>query len=460
MKKVGIIIPDGTGIRNYLFSDLIKGLKKHGNIVLFHAVSSEAIKEITTVQNESFECVEIPSFRETLKQRFIRELICLSRLVHNAKLVNNKSIKTNWRPSKSKLKTKLFYGLIEFCAPYFSKSYTRILKLEDKLVVLMQSNNEEYLNLLQDVKPDILFSTHQRALTALPLLEAAHKLNIDTIGAIFSWDNLPKARLTLRTNKYIVWSEYMKNEVNTFYPEIEEENIVITGTPQFEFYYKNELFSSKDEFCSQFNLDPNKKILCFSGDDVRTSPFDPQYLMDVAQVIHENNLPIQILLRRAPVDFSRRYETIVEKYVNIIKVAEPLWHAISTDVSKWQTIFPTYKDVKLLVNTVRYSDAVINLGSTMAHDFAVYNKPAIYFNYNPVKNDKWKVEKIYEYQHFRSMGNLKPVIWLNRKEDIKNTLIQVMQGDVYLDNTDWLNLIAENRQKASENISNFISKCI
>ena len=51
-----------------------------------------------------------------------------------------------------------------------------------------------------------------------------------------SWDNLVKARLAIRTREYIVWSNYMRDELLRYYKEIDAANNVITGKPQFELY--------------------------------------------------------------------------------------------------------------------------------------------------------------------------------------------------------------------------------
>jgi hypothetical protein len=287
-------------------------------------------------------------------------------------------------------------------------------------------------------------------------------LGIKNIGAIYSWDNIPKARLSVRTNEYVVWSKHMKNEMKIFYPEIKQDNIIITGTPQFEFYSDKELLISKEFFFKKIGLDMNRKVVCFSGDDTRTSPFDPEYLEDLAESIMKmpENERCQILLRRCPVDISGRFQKIIKKHSTIIKEAAPIWN-FDKEGDNWQLIYPNYKDIALLVNTVYHSDVVINVGSTMAHDFAIFNKPAIYLNYNPVKSNKWNIETIYKFQHFRSMKNLNPVFWLNEKKDIieviKKALNSDLSSDEIKDAQRWLNIISEYREIASQNIVNYLN---
>lgn len=459
--KVGIVIPDGTGIRNYLYSNLVEELhKKQCTLVLYHSVSNEAIEEIHKKHRKEFEVIQLPAYSETLLQKFYRETICFARLNHNAKKVENPTILAHWTPRKRTLKTKLFYSAVEFIGAIIAKDYKKILGFESRYDKSIAKSSSVHKSILKETKPAILFSTHQRSMNAVPLIKAAKILGVKSVGAIFSWDNLPKARITVRTDSYVVWSRHMKSEMNTFYPEVNNDNIEITGTPQFEFYHREELQLTKEEFCNKFELALNKKTLCFSGDDEFTSPFDPKFLEDIVKVIDQKKLDVQVILRRAPVDLSGRFDYLIEKYPQIIKPIAPLWVTASNDTSQWQTIFPSFDDVKLLINTVKHSDVVINLGSTMALDFAMYSKPAIYLNYNPVQSNDWNVEKIYNFQHFRSIDNLTPVVWLNDKNDIAQVIESALINTKALDNLEWLDKIAEHRKDSSKNIAKYIVSCI
>lgn len=462
MKKIGVVITDGVGYRNFVLSPFFNELKKKEyHIILIHTISKNAIKEIIKLEGNSIKFEKIPEYKETVKQKFLRELVCLLRLKNNIKLTKNNSLNENWKPNK-KGKNYFFYKLIEFISLLFYFNYRIILFLEKIYDNEISKSTDKITLLLKRINPDIIFNTHQRSLIAVPIVAAAKKLGIKNVGAIYSWDNIPKARLSVRTDEYVVWSKHMKNEMKIFYPEIKQDNIIITGTPQFEFYSDKELLISKELFFKKIGLDMNRKVVCFSGDDTRTSPFDPEYLEDLANslmLFTENTRP-QILLRRCPVDVSGRFQKIIKKHSTIIKEAAPIWN-FDKEGDNWQLIYPNYKDIALLVNTVYHSDVVINVGSTMAHDFAIFNKPAIYLNYNPVKSNKWNIETIYKFQHFRSMKNLTPVFWLNEKKDIieviKKALNSDLSSDEIKDAQRWLNIISEYREIASQNIVNYLN---
>ncbi len=422
-EKIVLLFPDGVGIRNYLYSNVFQGVEE--DLVLFHnfdAATIAVLKESTSLS----EVITIPVYKESVKEKFLRELICLSRLYYNVNKTSNRTLLTNWNWKQKTASKKLFYKIIENTSPFFKK-YSSILKLEESYQKAIRQNSfyKEMKAILNQVQPKTIFCSHQRALKAAPVFAAAKDLGIPTTTVIYSWDNLAKARLALRADKYLVWSNYMKKEMELYYPEIPSHAIHITGTPQFEFYDDPNNIIEKETFFKRYNLNPAKKIICFSGDDTKTSPDDPSYLRDLAEEITKANLQeeCQILLRRCPMDFSGRFDVVVKEYEDIIKEAAPLWHYNTS--KEWSAIYPSIEDVQLLVSTAFYADLVVNVGSTMAFDFAMFNKPCIYINYDQEskKERDWSVETIYQFQHFKSMPTKDAVIWLNNKDEIAEKLI-------------------------------------
>ncbi|OWU91809.1 MULTISPECIES: hypothetical protein [unclassified Flavobacterium] len=454
--RIALLFPDGVGIRNYLYSNVFDNLEE--DIVLFHNFDPEtitAIKESTPINEE----ILIPNYKESVKEKFLRELICLSRLYYNNSKVNNPSLLTNWNWNQKGLSKKIFYKAIEVSS-VFLKKYSSILKLEKRYQKAIRKNPfyNEVINLLKDRQINHVFCSHQRALSAAPVFAAAADLGIKTSTVIYSWDNLPKARLALRANNYLVWSDYMKDELKLYYPEIPSEDIHVTGTPQFEFYNNPDNIIDKNTFYEKYNLDLNKKIICFSGDDTKTSPDDPAYLKDIADEIIRANLQneYQILLRRCPVDFSGRFDVIIKQHKDLIKEAPPLWYFSKS--KEWNTVYPTFEDVKLLVSTVFYSEIVVNVGSTMAFDFGKFDKPCVFINYDQQNqnNKNWSVKTIYQFQHFKSMPDTNAVLWLNSKEEIIDKIIDKKNWNSIAPLKNWYEIVAGKENNIISKISNVI----
>lgn len=448
--KLFLLFPDGVGIRNYLYSGVLDGTELQP--VLLHNFTPDTIDYLKSL-GKAKDSIVIPDYKESTKERFLRELISLCRLRYNAEKQNNPTILSNWNTNHQSLARKSFYKTIETASKLYT-DYDAILKLETKYQKALRKNPfyEEMKTILQREKPKRIFCSHQRAPKMPTIFAAAKDLGIESSSVIYSWDNLPKAKMALRADRYLVWSQYMKEELLEFYPEIEPDHVVISGTPQFQFYNKPEYLIEKSEFFKRYDLDPNKKTICFSGDDEITSPDDPKYLNDAAEAIASagKSDEYQILMRRCPVDLSGRYDAVIQKY-DFIKEAPPLWNF--KKAAGWSEVYPLYDDVHLLVSTAYHCDLVINLGSTMAFDFAMFGKPCLFLNYDQTdkKVSEWSVKTIYNFQHFRSMKGLEPVGWIKSKTDIAPLIAKCLADpqSIGKDRKMWMSRIVENPLSAN-----------
>ncbi|MEZ4858018.1 MAG: hypothetical protein R2781_04345 [Flavobacteriaceae bacterium] len=446
MKKkqnIVFVVPDGVGIRNYLYSDLITHIKSKANLHFWTTLPQHAVQEVEKLHSVSIGYSHFTLPKESTFTRLYREAAKFARLLHNSKLLNNKTILGNWNKNRGSLKFKTLYFFAERIGKVASKKYKHILALESKSLRYWDRKLiNHYKDQLNSLKPSVIFITHQRVAFLNPICIAAKELNIKVICTIYSWDNTPKASLAIKADVYLVWSQYMKNELSLLYPEIDSNNIIVTGTPQFEFYFDEKRRVSRKDFAKKYHLNENKKWICFSGDDIITSPYDPYYLEDVAKAV--NAIPLeerpQIIFRRCPVDVSNRYDSVIEAYSEIITPIAPAWN---TQIKSWGAVYPRIEDIDLLVNIAFHCDLVINVGSTMAHDFAVYNKPCFFINYDQKEDPNWSVKTIYNFQHFRSMGSLDAVGWFNNKEEIKDTLLLGLQNPASIakDKQVWMKLI-------------------
>lgn len=463
--KIILIIPDGVVVRNYLYSDFVNELTKRGfEIYVFHQIPNAAVAEIKSVSHDIKEFNFIPYFTEPFIARIIREVVVYARLLINKKKLKNETILYFWSRNQKGFKRKFLLNLSEFLGFFVSKSYGVILFLEKKYFNLMLKTNvaQELSKEIDRIEPDIVLNLHQRSMTSAPIINYSRSKAIITSTVIYSWDNVPKARMVSSYDYYFVWSELMKNDLDLLYPEIDSNKVMVVGTPQFEFYFNKKLHLTKSEFFEKYKLDVNKKTICFSSNDT-SSPYDPNYLKDLCEEISKIEAAVrpQILFRINPFDKSGRFSSILEQYKNLVFVVNPDWRTENEGDANFINIFPSYNDISLLVNTVLHSDVVVNLGSTMAHDFAVMNKPCLYFNYDPEVNSKLPVKEVYQFQHFRSMNNLEAVGWINTKLEIAAKILKAIEepNQTGKDRTKWMELIVKHPlNENSNNLANELEK--
>lgn len=404
--RICLLIPDGVGIRNYLYSEVIPELYAAGHeVVLWHSLDSALIAK--TEERLGLQFSQYPFVHRADKGlvQLLREAGRYARIRLNARCQKNPTLLTNWSGAASSVKGRFLNQAASILGRFF-RSYSSIARLEAIGHRLIHSSFGflEAKNFLQELQPDLLFCTHQRVFSVTAAIEAAKSLGIPTSTAIFSWDNLPKGRLPFRVDQYLVWSKYMKEELLTYYPEILPSQIQVTGSPQFDFYFQDNLLLSREDFSERYQLDLSKTWVCFSGCDTVTSPNDPLYLRDVAHALKENP-DYQVIFRPVPVEPIHRFQSVLDEFSEI-RLIKPLWiHG-----NHWGNFFPLFEDIQLLVNLAYHCKVVVNMGSTMALDFSTYGNVGLYLRYDHQEGVKdWTVNTIYDFQHFRSMGDWKAV---------------------------------------------------
>ena len=206
--KILFLVPDGVGIRNYLYSSLTKELASKGiEIQLYHKISDAAIHEIENAcPNIINNSLKLPHLKENFQLRLLRESSAYARLLNFSKVLKNESIKYFWGKNPKTIKLKVFYIFCKFLGKIISLNYNFIRNVEKRYELLIKSTTayKEAIKDLEKLKPDYIVNLHQRAPITTPVLLAAKDINIKNSTVIFSWDNVPKGRLICRPQTYFV----------------------------------------------------------------------------------------------------------------------------------------------------------------------------------------------------------------------------------------------------------------
>ena len=314
----------------------------------------------------------------------------------------------------------------------FYKKYEAILKLEQQYQNAIRQNPfyNEVKEILEKLQPKLVFCSHQRGLKAATIFAVARDLGIRTTTVIFSWDNLPKATTLIEPDFYFVWSDYMKKELLQYCPYVKPEQVLVTGTPQFESHFDTSLLQSKEDFYKSHHLDLEKKYICFSGDDIVTSPLDQYYLEDLAISVRELNQQgynLGIIYRKCPVDFTNRYDAVLQQYQDVIVSIDPLWRPVGTS---WNEIMPTKEDFALQSNICEHTEFVGNIASSMVFDFVAHDKSCLFFDYEQPQLQKGirDIGQNYKYIHFRSMPNKEAALFVYDKKELTAIVKAILDG--------------------------------
>lgn len=404
MKKLGVVITDGVGFRNFILSDFCKESQKtFDEVVILSFLPASIYKNHTTAK-----VIALDAMEESYKTWIFRKAKEVAHLRQFKK--GNFGINDSYEKNKSQKFTtrgigiRLVYGLTKF---FNSEKWIQTYNKLQQKTFGNSTLVKEYTKIVQREKIDLLFFTHQRPPYIAPLVLVAEILKIKTVSFIFSWDNLAsKGRMAANFDYYLVWSELMKTELLQFYKAVTASEIFVVGTPQFEPYVLERYFITEKNFRRKFDLDASKKIICFSCGDISTSKNDELYIHTIAKGIQQNKIQnAQLLIRSSPAEDPIRFESFAAKYP-FIKWNYPDWNVSRKEHQEsWSQRVPSVEDLKDLRAILNYSDLNVNMLSTMSLDFMQFDKPVINPLFGNGKNGLYDDQRFLKYAHIEHLIN-------------------------------------------------------
>lgn len=429
MKKIGVVITDGVGYRNFILSDFMKEAQEQfGRVILFSCLPKETYADLGL----KCEIIELEVFEESFFTWFFRKTkeVAHFQLHKNGNFGITDNFKANYSKANSPrgIATRFIYKLTNLL---HSESWITRFNKWQQFTFKRNTITKQYIELLKDMNLDIMFFTHQRPPYIAPLVFAAEKLNIKTLAFIFSWDNLAsKGRMAANFNGYLVWSELMMNELLTFYTSIHSKQVKVVGTPQFEPYVLSRYGYSTEVFHERFGLDNSKPTILFSCGDVSTSPNDPLYIETIASAIVNKQIlqEVNFLVRTSPAEEPHRFAKLAEEYP-FISWNYPKWiQARSKHQEAWSQRIPSVTDVNDLKSVLKYSAVNINMLSTMSLDSMLFDKPVINTVFGNESNGLANDQRFLNFAHIEYVVNSEATYIAKNKEELINAINQSLSN--------------------------------
>lgn len=419
MSRIGIVITDGVGFRNYILSDFLSEAEQSFEEVVIYSCLPKSVYEgfVTTAK-----VVELSVFKEQFYTWFFMKSKEVAHLQHFRS--GNFGIQDSFRINKTKSSTIRGYAkrfIFMFTHLFHSESWIQRFNRWQQFTFKNHTITHEYINHLKTDAIDFLFFTHQRPPYIAPLVYAAEKLKIPTATFIFSWDNLAsKGRMAANFDYYFVWSDLMQTELLAFYKRVTEAQVKVVGTPQFEPYVLERYAVSETTFEPTFNIKPHLKTICFSCGDVSTSKNDPLYIETIAEAIENNQLgdSVNFLVRTSPAETPERFMYLKEKFPFILW-NYPKWDLVRQDHQEtWSQRVPNVDDMKDLRSILNYCDVFINMCSTMSLDALCFDKPVINPVFGTSTNGLYDDQRFLKYAHYKRVAESGAVAIVKTKADL------------------------------------------
>jgi hypothetical protein len=392
---VVFLVPRGEAVRNFLFSQCLSHVSARAQVTVLSVVEDK--KVVDAFRSYCARVLPLEQFEESYFVRLLRQLLEYS----HERWMWTKPTQTRWRKRAARAKSlsaRLKWLLKSLFARVCGNSpLLSLLSRAERFFSVWLEPTDHYVRLFDRLKPDLVFNgSHIHSPAAVLPIQAANRLGIPTATFVFSWDNLTsRGRIFLQYDHFLMWNERMKGQLLQLYSKLEQHQVTVTGTPQFDFHFDLRFSKAREAFCAEIGADPSRPIILYSTGMPHYMAEEPRIVLGVADMLREmvDLGPPQLLLRVYPKDTSGRFEPLIEARPDIL-APQVKWEQC------WMTPYP--EDLYLLTNSLRHCACGINVASTMSLELAMLDKPVINVAYNPPGVDIGPVDyaEYYEFDHY------------------------------------------------------------
>ena len=270
----------------------------------------------------------------------------------------------------------------------------RVLAGLERVLTRASRVRSEAAEQLVKMRPGIVMNgSHVHSRYAMPVMDAMWRHGIATATFLFSWDNLTsQGRLLAPHDLYFAWNESIAQDLRRLYPKIGTDQVVVTGTPQFDPHFDSALELSREQFCVGVGLDPSRPIVLYTTGMANHMPGEPEVVEQIADALGRRSDGAQLFVRVYAKDLSGRFESLRQRRPDIV-VSPTLWEP------KYLTPLP--EDTSLWSNTLRHCDVGINVASTVSLELAMFDTPVLNVAWTPSGASPIDYARYYKFAHYR-----------------------------------------------------------
>ena len=226
----------------------------------------------------------------------------------------------------------------------------------------------------------LLVSNPGLILSEVPLLRTAKKRGVPAMAIDPSWDNFTNKLIPVRrVDRLVVWNTIMRDQAVALHG-YESQDIRIAGTPQWDAYFQSGVIVSRDEFCRRIGADPALKLITLTTTPLELYGYYDRVIETLIAARERGRFGdrTQLLVRVHPRDSIERYRAfegrpgvIVEKpFKTTVRAGDGMAVDVTADAQRH------------LANTMRHSDVVVQVVSTIAIEAAIFDTPIVNISFD------------------------------------------------------------------------------
>ena len=237
-------------------------------------------------------------------------------------------------------------------------------------------------------------------LSEVPLLRTAARRKVRSMAVDPSWDNFTNKLIPVRrVNRLIVWNELMRHQAVDLHGYAQDE-VQVAGTPQWDLYFREGTTTPRDAFFRQIGADSSRKLVTVTTTPRELYPHHDHVLRVLIRAMAENawRSKAQLLVRLHPRDELEAYAEF-QGLPNVI-IEKPFRATVKA--GDGLAIDITAENQRHLANTLRHSDVVVNVASTLAIEAAIFDTPVVNVSFDGEAESDWvrSARRYYRFTHY------------------------------------------------------------
>lgn len=288
-------------------------------------------------------------------------------------------------------------------------------------------SDEGVLAIMKKYNPDLLLAPDVAFGIDRVFLRACKRSRIPVIGMVRSWDNLTsKGTIQLLPDTLILYTERMRKQAIK-YTGIANDDVIITGPPGYDEFFRPRPVS-REEFCKAVGIDPKRRIILFAPFYDRFTGSAVIMLNALLDAIDNGKLPrdAHILVRYRPATPEIPPEQIRKSdHVSFSQPCQyyfPIKTEIAMSRKDWEF---DEADLQLMINSLYFSEIMINTFSTLTIDAVAFDKPMVGIRYDadpetpPIHSVKYVPDR---HDHYRELEDTKGVKLVYNNDELVDAI--------------------------------------
>ena len=249
-------------------------------------------------------------------------------------------------------------------------------------------------------QPDLVVTSSPGLIySEVPLLRTARRHRVRTMAIDPSWDNFTNKLMPVRrVNRLVVWNTLMQQqaiELHGYQPD----EIRLAGVPQWDRYFTNSVTISRDDFFRRIGADPARRLVTLTTTPQELYSHHDHVLRVMSAALADGRWPAaQVLVRLHPRDDRSKYAAF-EAAPNVI-VEKPFRDTVRA--GDGLAVDVTADSQQHLADTLRHSDVVVNVASTIAIEAAIFDTPVVNIAFDGVQESEFarSSRRYYRFTHY------------------------------------------------------------